>query len=94
MVCTRCQGTGFLNVHQLPSGLYDAMIPYQEPYLHSHLSLLLVDPDWRDAVLKWMENHSDTDVQVCDCCGNGGTWWGEPGQHDAQSGEPWPPECI
>lgn len=24
LTCTRCQGTGFLNLHQLPDGLYDS----------------------------------------------------------------------
>lgn len=33
-------------------------------------------------VLRWILDHPDTDVTVCDCCGDGeSTWYGEPGQH-------------
>ena len=33
-----------------------------------------------EAIQKWvLENVSD--VQVCDCCGDGEEWHGEPGQH-------------
>lgn len=34
------------------------------------------------AVLSWMRLHmSETDVQVCDCCGDGEVWYGFPGEH-------------
>jgi hypothetical protein len=33
------------------------------------------------AVLKWMSEHPESDVMVCDCCGNGETWYGVPGEH-------------
>jgi len=36
-----------------------------------------------DAVLEWIETNDDHDVQVCDCCGNGESWYGDPGQHYA-----------
>ncbi len=61
IVCTRCQGTGFLNAEQLPQGLIDRGV---------------------EAVQKWIAaNQQATDAQVCDCCGNGETWHGEPGHH-------------
>lgn len=35
-----------------------------------------------EEVLRWIPDHPDTDVTICDCCGNGeDTWHGEPGQH-------------
>jgi hypothetical protein len=34
-----------------------------------------------EAVQKWIAEHADTDAQVCDCCGDGEGWYGEPGQH-------------
>lgn len=38
-----------------------------------------------DEILKWMtqaDDHSVVhDVEVCDCCGNGTIWYGEPGSH-------------
>lgn len=61
MTCTRCCGTGFLNIHQLPDCLLDRE---------------------REVVLAWISDHQpDTDVRVCDCCGDGADWYGEPGRH-------------
>lgn len=43
-------------------------------------------PEWdeweNDQRLNWIANHPETDAQVCDCCGNGEAWYGEPGKHD------------
>ncbi len=65
MNCTRCDGTGFLNLHQIPdSELY---------YLDSP-----------EAIAEWMERNQDNDVQVCDCCGNGESHYGTPGEHDSR----------
>lgn len=60
--CTRCDGTGFLNLDQL--GPLD-----------------VDDVNDRDAVLLWISENDQHDVQVCDCCGDGYGWYGEPGQH-------------
>ena len=50
-----------------------------------------------DEVLVWMEANPDSDVMVCDCCGNGESWHGEePGRHTTRDGE-WEggiPGCI
>ena len=35
----------------------------------------------RAKVLEWITDHPDTDLAVCDCCGDGETWHGEPGRH-------------
>jgi hypothetical protein len=38
--------------------------------------------DWHQQVLIWMDENV-SDVQVCDCCGNGESWKSEcPGYHD------------
>jgi hypothetical protein len=60
MTCTRCDGTGFLNIGQLPDSIdgYDT-----------------------DAVLKWIGENADHDIQICDCCGDGSGWYGTPGEH-------------
>ena len=34
-----------------------------------------------DAVLAWIAANADHDVSVCDCCGNGESWYGTPGEH-------------
>ena len=63
--CTRCEGTGFLNLHQIPDAILAAM-----------------DSDFRELVPKWIADQTEPhDVQVCDCCGDGEEWYGEPGQH-------------
>lgn len=35
----------------------------------------------REAVLEWIKAHDGHDVQVCNCCGDGEGWYGEPGEH-------------
>lgn len=32
-------------------------------------------------ILTWLQKHKNNDVQVCDCCGDGEYWYGEPGEH-------------
>lgn len=58
--CTRCAGTGFLNIEQVPQATIDGGI---------------------DAILAWIKKETMHGVCVCDCCGNGDGWYGEPGQH-------------
>ena len=33
------------------------------------------------AVGDFLEKHRNTDVSICDCCGNGEVWYGVPGEH-------------
>lgn len=65
VTCTRCDGTGFLNMHQIPDNirkLYD---------LNGDVEM----------IIEWIADNEDHDVQVCDCCGNGENWHGVPGEH-------------
>ena len=64
--CTRCEGAGFLNLHQIPE---EDIICFEK----SH--------DFHNIVLAWILNTEDHDVQVCDCCGDGSYWYGMPGEH-------------
>lgn len=67
MGCNRCEGTGFLNFHQLPQSI-------QERY---------DKVGYVDIILAWIIKNDDHDVQVCDCCGNSDdSWWYGPGEHD------------
>ena len=59
MNCTRCEGTGFLNVEQIPQD---------------------VQEQGTEAMRIWCAINK-TDAQVCDCCGDGDGWYGEPGRH-------------
>jgi len=38
---------------------------------------LISDKDY----FTWIAAHKDHDVQVCDCCGNGESWYGISGEH-------------
>ena len=61
IICNRCSGLGFLNIHQIP----DDVIRY----------------GGIEVIKNWLIDNTDTDVCICDCCGNGDTWYGEPGYH-------------
>ena len=63
--CTRCDGTGFINLHQIPDGELTAM----------DSDLVSLVPKWIEAQTE------PTDVSVCDCCGDSVSWFGVPGQH-------------
>lgn len=65
--CTRCECSGFLNLHQVP----DEIVAAAE-----------VDGRLHNVIQCWMRENDNHDVQVCDCCGNGDEWHGEPGEHD------------
>jgi hypothetical protein len=66
ITCTRCDGTGFLNIEQVEDDLQIRIVA--EGLNH-------------EEVLKWIARNKDHDVKVCDCCGDGEGWYGEPGQH-------------
>lgn len=64
--CTRCEQTGFLNLHQLPV----------------EVSATFDNDGDEQKILKWIDDNNGHDVQVCDCCGDNETCWhGERGQH-------------
>lgn len=65
--CTRCNGTGFLNIDQVPEDVINKF------YTTCDHNLILI----------WIkETQIIHDVQICDCCGDGNYWYGNPGQHD------------
>jgi len=67
MTCTRCDNTGFLNVDQIPE---------------ADLKEIQDDPEGMKVGFdKWKENNLFSDAQICDCCGDGENWYGEPGEH-------------
>ena len=60
LTCNHCQGTGFLNIDQVPQEIQNIGV---------------------GAILMWIRNQQGHDVCVCDCCGDGERWFGEPGEH-------------
>jgi hypothetical protein len=65
MNCTRCGGSGFLNIGQVDTDTlrrFDATGDVE-------------------IILAWITVEQVHDVVVCDCCGNGETWYYEPGRH-------------
>lgn len=66
ITCTKCDGTGFMNIDQIPVDDMDIL---------EHSETFHAD------VLRWIQEHDDHDVQVCDCCGDGEGWYGTPGEH-------------
>jgi hypothetical protein len=66
ITCTRCQGSGFLNLHQVPD---DILVLFDKTGNHQ-------------VILDWMKAN-DSDVSVCDCCGDAEGWYGTPGVHSS-----------
>lgn len=64
--CTRCEGSGFLNLHQIPN---DFILSIED------------NPNWLNLILSWIDENKDNDVSICDCCGDGESWHGVPGEH-------------
>jgi hypothetical protein len=60
MSCGHCQGSGFLNIEQVPDEFQDR---------------------GEQVILDWMKSNPDSDVQICDCCGDSIGWYGVPGEH-------------
>lgn len=89
MICTRCQGTGFLNIEQVPEVVVDAGPEAIQEWIDardfsrqgaSHLSMMGgVCLCYIKAPCAFCEGWHD--VEVCDCCGTGEDWYGVPGHH-------------
>jgi len=69
ITCTRCENSGFLNIHQLIES-YEWEIAAEDDCYESP-----------EPILNWMKQHPESDLQVCDCCGNGEVWYGVRGEH-------------
>ncbi len=92
--CTRCEGTGFLNLQQVPAKTLDTFEATGEHQVildwidEQAASLAGLGGCFCNAVRRppcsYCESASEYqhDVSVCDCCGDGEHWHGEPGQHD------------
>lgn len=98
MNCTRCEGTGFLNLEQVED---ETRKLFDETGDHG------IVLDWiyeRDSAKERLGCSChlappcsacvdyDHDVQICDCCGDGrNNWHGTPGEHNPNEPNP---ECA
>lgn len=89
MRCTRCDGTGFLNLEQVDEATLKA---FEESGDHQ------VILDWLDDREQKKRDYGGCsccvsppcfycteiahDVSICDCCGDGEDWHNQPGEHD------------
>lgn len=94
MICTRCENTGFLNIEQVPEGITDPgdILDWIAEQKRS-MDRIGGCSCFQRAPCSWcMLQH---DVQVCDCCGDGESWHGQPGEHNYVKGGCEPlPGCI
>lgn len=95
MNCTRCEGTGFLNFEQVPDELRgdtDKVLEWIADIESQKDSLGGCSCHISPPCSYCMLCH---DVSICDCCGDGDGWYGEPGEHNYRKGgdEPYP-ECA
>lgn len=65
MICNVCDGSGFINLHQIPENEMDELCDDLENKI----------PKW---IVAQTEPY---DVAVCRCCGDGDVWFGDPGYH-------------
>lgn len=100
MHCTRCEGTGFLNLEQVPT---ETLAEFEKTGDHNVILTWIHDmdrnrqrygcschiaPPCSSCVDYWH------DVSVCDCCGNGDHWHGTPGEHHNWPKDEPIPDCI
>ena len=48
----------------------------------------MLDGDEMYEALYWISENLDHDVSVCDCCGDGESWYGTPGEHYGRNDPP------
>lgn len=82
IVCTRCEGSGFLNVDQVQNGVDTSNPTDVMQWLdktNRRLEFLGGCSCHKSPPCNWcIEQH---DVSVCDCCGDGEGHYGIPGEH-------------
>lgn len=97
--CTRCDSTGFLNIWQVPDDIRDKGTDEILEWVDNTRHVLNVDNDCQvcdcrvcidDRREPFPEDELNHDVQVCDCCGDGESWYGTPGEHYGPDDPPGP----
>jgi hypothetical protein len=88
MHCTRCDGSGFLNLEQVDA---ETLKAFDESGNHQIILDWIKARNTELASIGGCSCHIappcswcmlQHDVSVCDCCGDGEGWHGTPGEHD------------
>lgn len=94
LTCTRCESSGFLNLDHVPD---DVRKKFDETYDHQVFLSWMAETAKAVDELGGCSCHISTpcstcmlwhEVTVCDCCGNGESWHGVPGEHN-QTADGW-----
>lgn len=98
--CTRCEGTGFINIDE--DWVREMLEDDGPEALQEYLFELASQREHHGGCYchcghppcgYCMACH-DSEVSVCDCCGDGENWYHEPGQHDLDNKDVPFPECY
>lgn len=93
MICTRCDGSGFLNINQVPSDIVskgtDEIVRWLEDCISRRQTYGCSCHISAPCSICVECLH---DVVLCDCCSDGENWYTAPGEHGPN--EPKIPECI
>lgn len=97
MICTRCSGTGFINLEQVDEKtLREFDSSGDEGVILDWINRRDDGACYCSATPRppcsWCESRHD--VSVCDCCGDGEYWYGECGQHNYHCKDEPFPQCI
>ena len=64
--CNTCKSTGFINLEQVDYDTLNSFLYYNDEQI----------------ILNWMQNQTKPhDVAICNCCGDGVSWYGVRGEH-------------
>ncbi len=82
ITCNHCEGTGFLNVEQVPKEVFDKGHEAVLNWIDELAAKRIKTPCYCHqtppchSCIEYVH-----DVEVCDCCGDGEGWYGAPGEH-------------
>jgi len=101
MLCTRCGGTGFLNIDQVDA---ETLAIFDDTGDHDVILEWIADRERRMKEAGGCSCHINPpchycvdlvhDVSMCDCCGDGENWYNLPGYHDLENSNSPFPECY
>ena len=85
--CNHCEGTGFLNADQFPKEVteHESRVKWLQDRKESLSDLGGCSCHISPPCSFCTEQH---DIVICDCCGDGDAWHGQPGEHYGPDDQP------